>query len=101
MDLQVILVGGKAAQAKFGAALADAPDDRRPLVPRVVEAAVLAQVQEQCLELLSGLETQSRSPEPSRLCSAPGISSSDSTKSTAPVRIAADGMPKNSDEASS
>src|SRR4029077_16156978 len=101
MDLQIVLVRGKGAQAKLGAALADAPHDRVSLVPAVVEAAVLAQVLEQHLELLAGLQSQSRSPLPSRLWSAPGISSSESTKSTAPVRMAADGIPKNSDEASS
>src|SRR6266508_565520 len=70
-----------------------------PFVTREIEAAALPQVLQQMLELGVGFccRAHPTSSLVTRLISAFGISANGSTKSTAPVCIAAPGMPKNSE----
>ena len=101
MHLQVVEVGGEVVDAELLAALGDSPHEARALVAGEVDSARLAQVLDQVLELVTWFEAQSRTLPATRVTSAEGISFSESTKSTAPVRIAAEGMLKNSEVASS
>src|SRR5205814_5301523 len=82
-------------------ALQEATGEARPLVSRVVEAARFADVLEEALE--GGIGRVRRHDRDGRTnsTSAGAIRSSARTWATAPLAIAAAGMPKNSEEASS
>ena len=61
LALEILAIGGVAVDADLVHALLEAPDQRRPLVPRVVEAALSRTILEQRLEL--GIGGSSRRDE--------------------------------------
>src|SRR3954447_9334141 len=99
--VQVLAVLVERLHADGVHALQEATRQARPLVPRVVEAARVADVFEETLE--GGISRICRHDRDGRTnsTSAGAIRSSARTWATAPLAIAAAGMPKNSEEASS
>src|SRR5262245_59943286 len=100
MNLQVIKVRAVRIDAHELHSLVHATHERRSLVAGEVESAAVPQELEQLLEVLVLVRHRSSVPF-TNVSSAPGISSSGRMKSTQPVSIAALGIPKNSDVASS
>src|SRR5207253_1503403 len=101
MDLEVVEIGAEAVNAELRASQRHPPNQARALVAGEVKPTRVAKVFDQGLEIGSGLQRQSTAAPASSAMRPGAISSSGKTKSNAPVAIAADGMPKNSEEASS
>src|SRR5439155_23667689 len=99
MDLEIVGVLAEARHLDVLHALLHAPHQARPLVAPEVEASAALQVLEQSIEF--AFRGVVHKVAAARFISARPMRSSGSTKSTWPVPIAACGMPKNAELASS
>src|SRR5437588_6040551 len=98
MNLEVILIRGVGIDSHIMHAFGDPALQARPLVPGEVEGPARPEEFQEGLEVrVDDLSAQSVRSPVTGFVRAEAISSSGSTKSTFPVSMAAEGIPKNSD----
>src|SRR5712692_6506949 len=101
MDLQVVVISAEGVDPQLRTPVGDPAHEAGALVASEVEASGVAKVFDQALEIVSGFQRHVSASAATSVTSFGAISSSARMKSTSPVLIAADGIPKNSDVASS